>query len=102
MSDRALGVLRWEDPPPQRRGGRRSNHFPAELVARDLRSKPGEWAVVEESPNRLNLASHIRGGMYPAFRPAGSFDAVSRTDEDGVVRTYARYVGGCNGSVTHG
>ncbi|HEY9418207.1 MAG TPA: hypothetical protein VIQ30_25890 [Pseudonocardia sp.] len=88
-----VGVIRWEDPPPERRGGRRSNGFPSELVSRDLRRHPGQWAVVDESPTRLNLASHIRGGMYPAFRPRGSFEAVSRT-EGGVVRTYARYVGG--------
>ncbi|WP_143194346.1 hypothetical protein [Micromonospora sp. CB01531] len=85
-------MIRWEDPPPQQRGGRRPSGFPAELVARDLREHPGRWALVDESPNRLNLASHIRGGMYPAFRPAGSFEAVTRTDGT-LVRTYARFVG---------
>lgn len=92
VAARELGILRWEDPPPERRGGRPSNRFPAELVALDLRRNPGRWAVVEEAPNRLSLASQIRDGLYPAFRPAGSFEAVSRSLE-GVVVTYARYVG---------
>lgn len=87
----SIGVIRWEDPPPSHNPGQRGM-FVAELVARDLRANPGRWAVVAENNGNVGLAAGIKGGRYPALRPAGAFDAVSRS-RGGIFTTYARYLG---------
>lgn len=64
-------------------------------AAEELRDMPGVWGVIYESPSNraTGMASHIVNGVYPCFRPPGSFQAVSRM-RDGVRTLYARYVGG--------
>lgn len=79
-------------PPSQSRGGR-----DWVSVAEALRAKPEQWAKVATGVSP-NTAALIKKGKITAFRPAGSFEAVSR---NGVVAssgariadTYARYVG---------
>ncbi|WP_116211558.1 hypothetical protein [Streptomyces olivoreticuli] len=66
-------------------------------VADMLRQRTGEWACIadNENPNRAsNLAHRIRSGQVAAFRPAGVFEARSRTVEDGTACVYARHIGG--------
>jgi hypothetical protein len=63
-------------------------------VARDLRSKPGLWACVrvcETGPAASAMAQAIKRGRIVAFRPVGSFEAVSRGRE-----TWARFAVSCS------
>lgn len=93
----SAAVLRWEEPPPDRRGMTSGTRSPARdfaVVARELRERPGEWAVVAEVPyfGGANLATRIRRGSGPWWRPAGSFDATCR-HVDGRAVVYARFLG---------
>lgn len=91
-------VVRWEAPPPtrSRNGGRPVDTYSSgyQAIADELRTRPGEWAVVQEFEGRRNvgLATKIRLGSMLCFTPAGDFDAVTRHG-DGIVRVYARYLG---------
>jgi hypothetical protein len=90
--------LKWEEPPhaDQRRPGGAKRH--AEVAAQ-LKSRPGEWARVaafDKDTRSRTYAHYIRRGGLAAYRPDGSFEAVSRT-VDGEYRVYARYVGGEGG-----
>lgn len=96
MSD---GVLRWEDPPTAHSAAgkpkqpRRTDKW--RTVAAELRARPGEWAVLLEAErfgNGGGIAGKIKAGDLAAFRPAGSFDATTRT-VDGLYAVYARYIG---------
>ncbi len=95
------GVLRWEEP-PNRRQNKATRWAP---VAAELRARPGEWAVIEETSNQTSTAAtvqYVKKGDGP-FAPLGAFDAISRTERlpkgpgGGaltVTKVYARYVGG--------
>lgn len=81
-------ALAWEEPPVNR-----SSTWLEE--ASQLRACPGQWAVICIKPHSraaVAMASHISNGNLAAFRPAGTFEATSRT-VDGEARVYARYVG---------
>lgn len=90
------GVLRWEQPPNRRRS-KAERWTP---VADELRARPGEWAVIEETGGNSTTASataqYVKKGEGP-FGPAGAFDAISRTTKDDGgrhhVMVYARFVG---------
>jgi hypothetical protein len=80
--------IEWKDPGPSDRG-RASTAWRA--VADALRLAPGRWAMIRDAPNittAANQAFSIRKGQLKAFRPAGSFESVSRGTE-----VYARFVG---------
>lgn len=87
--------LRWEDPPSTRNGaGGRDGRWIE--IAAALRSKPGQWAVVDVAPtsNRAaSLAAALRNDRYAAMRgdDDGFFEANARL-KDGEHRVYARYV----------
>ena len=91
-------VIRWEEPPPHG-NGRKPTNRPKQTtlwrgIAAELREHPGRWALVvaEDGYNYAGgLASQIERGSLSAFRPRGSFEAVTRTV--GMVRVYARFVG---------
>lgn len=78
------GVV-WEDPPPPHAGD-------SGPLAAALRARPGEWAVVYPAAKSQAAAPAIRRGMG-SWAPAGSFEAISRSNEDGTFRVYARFVG---------
>lgn len=89
------GVVRWENPPPQRRGDPSpSNQYKA--AADTLRTRPGEWGLVRDdvpTGTASGLVQRIKHG-WTCFAPAASFEAVSRPgSRDGRSRVYARYVG---------
>lgn len=86
-----MGLV-FEDPPPSRQHGPRTNHA---HVAAALKAQPGRWAVVSVhgSPPAANTAAcRIKSALTAAYQPARSFEAVART-VDGECRVYARYVG---------
>ena len=94
----------WEDPPEPARANYAS---PKPSWVDELEAKPGQWARVREFPYQGDqyakasgaasaLATRIRKGGAKYWRPAGSFEAVSRR-ADTAFRVYARYVGQPNG-----
>lgn len=90
-----MSIIRWEDPPPHGSGspGRGKQAIGHELIAVQLRRKPGEWALIHELKAAPALATEINHGKLRPYQPAGSYEAVSR-QVDGMFRVYARYVGG--------
>jgi hypothetical protein len=86
--------LTFEEPPAtSRTPGKRGKHTEA---AQELRSRPGEWAIVSvygTGGSSSAMARHIASGYVAAYQPPGAFEATSRT-VDGEARVYARYVGG--------
>lgn len=81
-------VESWEEPPPVRQGRRAPNdERPWHQLAETLRERSGEWALLSAGLP-IHTAQNIAGARLAPFRPAGSFDAVSR---DG--RIYVRHVG---------
>lgn len=93
------GVVRWEDPPAAHSAAGKPKHPRRtdkwRTVATELRRRPGEWAVLLEAErfgNGGGIAGQIKAGALIAFRPAGAFDATTRT-VDGLYTVYARYVG---------
>lgn len=87
-----VGVLRWEAPPAALQGctGRPRERILHELIAAQLRREPGRWAVVYEARGLSSLATQINRGAYAPYRPAGAYEATSRTVGDMHV-VYARY-----------
>lgn len=87
--------------PTRRSSGPSFDHADA---VQKLKAQPSEWAVVQERNKRGDAATaayQIRKGILAAFRPAGSFEAKSRT-EDGKFRVYARYIGEVSSSASDG
>lgn len=66
-----MQIVFTDPPPPSRRHGR-SQH-PWEDIARQLKSRPGEWALCLRDMHD-SAASAIRLGKLTAF-PKGEFDA---------------------------
>src|SRR3954453_23185183 len=62
--------VEWKDPPPDRA----AVSAEGEAIAGELRSRPGEWAIVarDKAPE---TATRIKNGTLVSFRPAGSFEA---------------------------
>jgi hypothetical protein len=88
-------VIRWEEPPAKNHMPGGAAQTPWRLIAEQLRSRPGEWAVAREGvvgAGDSYVVSRIKTGDIAAFRPAGTFDATQRTC-GGQVSIYVRYVG---------
>jgi hypothetical protein len=87
------GVLRWEDPPPAHSStdGKARQVIAHELIAFQLKRRPGDWAAIHEQRAVPSLANQINRGGYAPYRPAGSFEAVVRTTGD-TFTVYARFV----------
>jgi hypothetical protein len=86
--------IEWQDPPP-RRGSKNIDWY---KIASELQARPGEWAYLGRLP--AGSAGSIKHGHLLAFKPAGSFDAMSRhyevSAEENVgptAETWAKYVG---------
>lgn len=89
-----MSVIRWEEPPPATYGGPGKGKpvVAHELIAIQLRRRPGVWALVLEGGSHASAASLISHGRIRPYAPAGSFEAVART-VNGMQSIYARYVG---------
>ncbi|WP_420783049.1 hypothetical protein [Streptomyces sp. LPB2020-019-1HS] len=87
-------TVHFEDLPTSSRSPSAASHRYSE-TAQILKSKPMKWARILQRARRGDAATtayQIRKGILAAFRPAGSFEAKSRTKE-GNYYVYARYVG---------
>jgi hypothetical protein len=89
-------VIRWEDPPPRHRSVGRLDWS---TVADELEGNPARWALVHEASiadpdvrTARGIASGINTATLTAFRPAGTYEAVSRMINNRCF-VYARYVG---------
>lgn len=83
--------MKWENPAPETRG--RKPLVKYEVIAEELKRRPGEWALVGENL-AMSLGSHISIGRIKAFQPAGAFEGTIRGQENGrALKVYARYVG---------
>lgn len=89
-----------EDPPrPGQRAGR-PGIWGAESTF--LKAHPNEWYVLKTVSRTASknvkagiraFTTHIGKGTLTAFRPGGSFEAMSRIHEDGTIKLYVRFVG---------
>jgi hypothetical protein len=87
-----------EAPPAPRSGPRSKTRRPKHYsIARQLKARPGEWALIFRD-RTVSTPGVIRKGGMVAFRPAGAFEAVSRSNGKGKVDVYAKYVGTPAGS----
>jgi hypothetical protein len=93
----AKSGLKFETPPAAERSNANADQYAAE--AAELRANPGAWAVLKEFTGEgsgarsgaWRLASRVKKGEIKAFAPAGSFEAVTRSN--GHSKVYVRFVG---------
>jgi len=85
-----MSDLTWLEPPPREREDAGDTE---KRIARALRERPGEWALLTKSGSSSTV-SNINGGRTPAWQPRGSFQATGRGRPDGRLDIYVRYVGG--------
>ena len=79
--------MKWQEPP----GGSKGRSQILLTEAAELRANPKRWALIITRPtdkSASQFAFRIRNGLNAAWRPAGTFEAVSRGCD-----VYARYVG---------
>lgn len=84
--------MEWVPPPPtpERKAPKGSKW---DKVAAELKANPMRWARLGEAMP-TSIVSVIRKGDLRCFKPAGSFEAVSRNHTSRwVADVYARYVG---------
>ncbi|QCX77872.1 hypothetical protein C9F11_21200 [Streptomyces sp. YIM 121038] len=89
----------FEDLPPSTRRPSDSDFRHAD-TAKKLKAQPHAWCRVQKRKKRGDAATaayQIRNGILAAFRPAGAFEAKSKTVNDEFF-VYARYVGGASAS----
>jgi len=89
-----VSVIRWERPPASTPGGpgKAKPLIAHELIARQLRQRPGEWALIVEGLTHASMGSLISRGKIRPYAPAGSYEAVARA-VNGANNIYARYMG---------
>lgn len=83
--------LCWEVPPTGRAAKTEPDKYQAE--AAELRARPGDWAVlamVGTTSQAYRLKKAVTEAKYPAFAPAGAFEATSSTNGDGI-KVYVRF-----------
>lgn len=97
-------TLTWAEP------AERATRGASSAVADMLRTRPGDWAIVEEHPvpsdseDRKKLrqkvavrSAGIKSGRIASYAPKGAFDSVTRSETndagDPALRCYARYLG---------
>lgn len=92
MAGKRATKVTWQDPPPGPSRGAGKNHV---TISQELKANPGAWANIGSYSTvsaAYGAASRIRTGACVAYRPAGSFEAVSRTMNN-TYCVFARYVG---------
>lgn len=86
-----MDAIKWGAPPVRERKGRPLSKKWLS-IAEQLKTNPGEWAVVAENVSP-SYAALIRSGGLRAFE-SGKYEAVSRGIENNRAKEiYARYVG---------
>lgn len=88
-----IGIIKWEEPPAELYGPPR-RVITHSHVAEQLKSRPGQSALVDIGC--VPLDSRIKSASIAAYRPAGSFGAVSGWIGQ-KCHTWAWYVGQVDG-----
>ncbi len=85
-------AIKFQDPPPDGKGHSRKSKWAG--IAEELRSRPGEWALVGEQVS-ASMVTMIKSGRM-AGMAAGEFAAIGRNSNNATRRcdVYARYIGG--------
>lgn len=88
----ALSVIRWEEPPPAPR--RRAEQVVTPQLLQDLRSRPGEWALLANS-DAVTVARKTKALRRNLARRADAwrYEVRQRAERDRG-QLYARYVAG--------
>jgi len=88
-------TIEFKEPPARASTSPNKDKGKHQQIANLLRERPGEWALVE-TRDTLGGASgaawQIRHAYFKAYEPAGSFEAVARTEGERR-NVYARYIG---------
>ena len=85
-----MTALQWEEPPAHRYGWVPRQNWA--LIAEQLRSRPGEWAVID-TDLPATLAVGMRKGRNKSF-PLGQFEFRNVGVKGGrAAKLYARYIG---------
>lgn len=95
-ADRTDDII-WREPPPEAVIKAKSRGQAYAGKAARLRESPGKSGIIQQydlqdDANARQLTNAVKSGRLAAFRPAGSFDAITAT-EGGMVNVYAWYVG---------
>lgn len=89
-----MRAIEFCEPPPLRTSHRADGNL-ADIAAA-LKAAPDRWALIGKHPSSgraAGTATSYRRGIIVAFRPAGSFEAVSRKIADGEYGVWVRFVG---------
>ena len=89
-------ALKFQDPPPDAKGAWKGRKSKWAGIAEELRSRPGEWALVGEQVS-ASVVTMIKSGRA-AGMAAGEFAAIGRNTNNATHRcdVYARYIGGAD------
>lgn len=68
-----------------------------EKISAQLKTRPGQWALVQTGAGSTGTASMVRSGKYSGTAPAGSFNALAKWNEETKsYDIYACYLGDPN------
>lgn len=80
--------VQWEEPPARKCNARKD----WASIAAQLRSRPGQWAVIDTDA-AVSAAANFRRGVNRSF-PVGDFEFRAHgTNNNRVEKIYARFVG---------
>lgn len=84
--------VQWKEPPAP--AGPAEKPVKYQDIADELRSRPGEWALVQDDA-WASFANQITAGSLKAFRPRGAFEglATDKRDYGRRATVYARFNG---------
>jgi hypothetical protein len=71
-----VSVIRWEEPPAAGSGnpGLRKPVLAQELIAVQVRRRPGDWALIHEQSSNPAIISEINCGKLRPYRHAGGYE----------------------------
>jgi hypothetical protein len=90
-----MSTVQWEEPPPAGSASAQGQRISVE-ISRELQRRPGEWARwprAYKGVGASQIAYRINNGISASWRPAGSYEAVTRKGQDGTISLWVRYVG---------
>jgi hypothetical protein len=82
-----------EPPPAKPRGGSNKGTGKWAEIAKALKERPGEWALIGEGVSATLVSRINKATQTSAFDPAGAFQATGRNYDNSRCDIYARYVG---------
>lgn len=84
-----LNMVIWKEPPGFVRSNKGFTQQDLKNAIKELKTKPGEWAVIRTFTNINNGSTMM--GRYKRWHPECEFTC--RTEDDGAATLYGRYRG---------